>query len=197
MIRIAAIASVLFTGIAATAHGQEMVTATGSSRQYPTKVETSIADKKVSLNLTGAVLRKRAFFSVYTVGSYVQGGTNIKTADQLAGADTVKQLHIIMERDVSGQDMAKAFRDAIMAAYPDNRFAAELSQLCALLEAHPVAKNDEIWITHFPGYGIYCNLVGKKTQWIKGLPFAKAVWDIYLGPKCINESIKAALISRL
>ena len=60
-----------------------------------------------------------------------------------------------------------------------------------------VNKGDQVWITNVPGYGLHIHLVGKKQEFIPGVKFSKAVWEIYLGEKNIGEAVKKALVSRL
>src|SRR5262245_394501 len=62
----------------------DTVNVPGTSAHYPTRIEVQAAGKPVHLTLTGAALRKKAFFSVYTVASYLQEGVAAKSADQLA-----------------------------------------------------------------------------------------------------------------
>jgi hypothetical protein len=179
------------------ARGGETVGVGGSTVQYPTQIEATIGPKKAILKLTGAAMRKKAIFSVYTIGSYVQSDFMGKSAEALAAADTVKQLHLIMQRDVSGKDMARAFHDAIRANYPGDEFAQEMQKFMSLMTDQTADKGDEVWITHVPGYGLHVNLVGKKAEYIKGVKFGKAVWDIYLGPKNVGDAVKRGLVSRL
>jgi hypothetical protein len=174
----------------------ETVGVSGSSVEYPTQVEAMIGDKRTSLKLTGAAMRKKLLFNVYTVGSYVQADFRGKTAEELAGADTLKQLHLVMQRDVSGKDMAKAFGDAIRANYA-NEFADEVDKFMALMRDQSADTDDHVWITHVPGFGLHVNLVGKKAEYIKSVKFAHAVWNIYLGPKNVGENVKKGLTSRL
>lgn len=176
---------------------EETVGVSGSSVQYPVAIETKIGEKSVSQKLTGAAMRKRAIFNVYTIGSYVQTDFAGKSAEELAATDAFKQLHLVMQRSVSGADMAEAFRDAVRANYPGNQFAEEMDKFMGLMRAQNADKGDEVWITHVPGYGLHVNHAGKRSEYIKSVKFAKAVWDIYLGPKNIGEGIKKALTSRL
>jgi len=175
----------------------EFVGVSGSDAQYATEVVTSIGDKKATLKLTGTAMRKKAIFNVYAIGSYVQTEFRGRTADELAAADMVKQLHLIMQRGVSGKDMAKAFHDAIRANYPNGEFAEEMQKFMSLMKDQTADKGDEVWITHVPGFGLHVNLVGKRSEFIKGVKFGKAVWDIYLGPKNVGDAVKKGLISRL
>jgi hypothetical protein len=169
----------------------------GSNARFATAIDVQAAGKSVRLNLTGTALRKKAIFSVYAVASYLQEGITAKTADQLAAADTVKLLHLIMERDVSGKDMAEALRAGVRLNYPADTFPAELSKVSQFFESTGLAKGDQILLTAVPRVGLRCQIAGKADVMIESPKFARAVWDIYLGRQNLGDSIKAGLTSRL
>jgi Chalcone isomerase-like len=175
---------------------QEKVGVSGSSFEFDVAREAKVGDKKYSLKLTGAAMRKKAIFKVYAIGSYVEKDFAGRSAEDLAKVDVIKQLHLVMERNVDGADMAKAFQEAISNNYP-SQFTDEVKKLVTIMEAQTADKGDHVWITHVPGYGIHVNLPGKTSEFIAGVKFAKAVWDIYLGPKNVGESVKKGLTSRL
>ena len=187
----------LITALAGRAMAQDAVGVNGSGVLYPTVMNAEIGNKKVQTKLTGAAMRKKeGVINIYTIGSYVQADFSGATPEALAATDTVKQLHLVMQRDVDGKDMADAFRDAIRNNYP-TEFDAELKKFMQLMQAQNISKGDVCWITNIPGYGLHVNLVGKRSEFIKSVKFSKAVWDIYLGPKNVGESVKKALTSRL
>jgi len=175
----------------------EMVTVPGSSTQYPTKIECNVAARPVKMVLTGAALRTNYLVNVYTIGSYVQEGVTVRSAEELAALDRPKQLHLILERNIDGKALADAFRAAIRLNYPEPAFADELHTLAQLLRSDSARKGDSIYLTHVPGVGLHCNRAGKVEYLIKSPNFARAVWDIYLGKKNLGESIKKGLVSRL
>lgn len=186
----------VFVGSVSTVSADD-VEVRGSGNSYKAAIETKVADKPVKMVLTGTALRKRAFFSVYTIGSYVEAGAAVNTPEELAAKDCPKQLHLIMERDVGGRDMADAFVSAIRQNYPEPKFAAELKTLSDFMQAQTVKKGDHVWLTHVPKVGLHCNLVGKTDVQIKDVAFSQAVWEIYLGKKNIGDAIKKGLVSRL
>jgi hypothetical protein len=170
----------------------------GSSTQYPTAVEATVNDKPVKLTLTGVALRKRLVFNVYTIGSYVQEGSGVRTAEQLEAADVPKQLDLTMERDIDGADLASAFKDAIRLNYQSPAFESEVNNLEAFLKSMAVKRGDQLKLTHVPGVGFHGVLVGgNKEVFIKNPNFSRAVWSIYLGENNIGAEIKQALVSRL
>lgn len=188
--------SLFLVATASSVWAQETVNVAGSNVNYPTTMQAEMDGKKTPMKLTGAAMRKKLFVAVYAVGSYVQADFGGRSAEELASADVIKQLHLVMQRDVSGRDMADAFRDAIRNNYA-TEFNDEIQKLTALIAAHNTMKGDQVWITHMPGFGLHINLVGKKSEFIKGPKFSKAVWDIYLGPKNVGETVKRGLTSRL
>src|SRR5262245_1226343 len=77
----------------------------GSAAKFPPAAEVAVNGKPVSLVLTGTGLRRK-LVKVYAVASYVQADAAVQTAEQLIAADTVKRLHLILERDLDGPRIA-------------------------------------------------------------------------------------------
>ncbi len=175
----------------------ETVPVDGSSTAYETKIEPTVGEKAVKMDLTGAALRKRLVFKVYTIGSYVECGAGVRSAEDLASADVPKQLHLVMERDVEGKELAEAVETAIHKSRGDNAFSEELKALRETMKALELKKGDNIRLTNVPKKGITCDVAGKKQLLIENSDFSRAVWEIYLGKKNIDDDIKKALVSRL
>jgi len=176
---------------------QEMVGVPGSSIQFAAEIDSTISGNEMKMVLTGTAERTKYFFNVYAIGSYLKEGVTVNNAEELAETDSPKQLHLVMERDVSGNDMAEAFRVAIRLNHPEPEFGEELTMLVECMRSHPVAKGDHVWLTYIPGLGLHVNLEGKTEMKIKNVPFARAVWEIYLGKNNLGETIKKGLVSRL
>ncbi|MCI0465123.1 MAG: chalcone isomerase family protein [Gemmataceae bacterium] len=175
----------------------DFVGVSGSTTQFATTLESQIADKPVKLVLTGVAMRKKVIINVYAIGSYVRTGAAVQTAEELAMADTAKQLHLVMEREVDSKDMAAAFQEAVRRNYPAPEFAHELNTLAEFIQATTVKKGDHVWLTHLPGVGLHVRLAGKTEILIKNVRFANAVWEIYLGKNNLGPAIKQGLTSRL
>jgi hypothetical protein len=193
--RLLALAVLAMGGAAALA--QEMVGVPGSDTQYATPVETRIGDQPVTLVLTGTALRTKYFFNVYAIGSYLQAGVSVQTAEELAAVDQPKQLQLVLERDVESKDMVEAFRAAIRLNYPDPAFAQELGMLAEAMQGLTIKKGDHVTLSHVPKVGLHCDVNGQTSFEIKNVAFARAVWEIYLGKNNIGEGIKRGLVSRL
>ncbi len=182
---------------AAAALAGDKVGVGGSGAQYDARIEATIGDKPVAMVLTGTALRKRVVFNVYAIGSYLQEGAGARSAEELAAADVPKQLHLIMERDVDGKEMAEAFHTAIRANHAAPAFDAELASLGEMMRAMAVKKGDHVRLTHVPKSGLHCDVAGKKQFTIDGVAFSRAVWEIYLGRNNLGNDIKKGLVSRL
>ena len=190
--------AVVFLGLCClSALAAEMVGVSGSNAQFPTVIESKVGDKQVKLLLTGTALRKKFFFNVYAIGSYLQEGDPARTAEALAASNSAKQLHLMLERDVEGKDLVNALKEAIRKNYPDDAFATELTALAEFFQENTVKKGDNVRLTHIPEVGLHCALLGKNEVLIKNATFSRAIWDIYLGKNNLGEAIKQGLVSRL
>jgi hypothetical protein len=175
----------------------ELVPVHGSSTKFTSTMDLTIAGKPVKLVLTGVGLREKFFLNIYAIGSYVLEGAAVHTAEELAALDQPKQLHLVMERDVAGVEIAEAFLIAIRQNYPMPAFNAEVNRLVEMMREIEFKKGDHIYLTHQPGIGLRCNVVGKGDFTIDNTEFSRAIWDIYLGKNNVGEGIKKSLVSRL
>jgi hypothetical protein len=175
----------------------ELVGVPGSSTKYPSEMEAPVAGKTVKLVLTGAAMRTKFVVHVYTVGSYVEQGAPVHTPEALAAADCPKLMHLVMERTVDGKDMAEAFRSAIRMNHPEPEFNEEVNALVQFMRGMSVHKGDHVHLIHVPGVGLHCSVSSGAQFLIKNVRFSRAVWEMYLGKKNIDEGIKKALVARL
>jgi hypothetical protein len=175
----------------------ELVGVPGSDTQFTTTMEWTVNDKPVRLVLTGTAMREKYFLNVYALASYIQEGSGVRNADELAAADMPKQLHLVMQRNVNGKDMAEAFVTAIRANHPAPEFNEEVNMLVEKLRGDTARKGDHIYLTHVPGVGLEVKVAGRMEFVIRNPEFPRAVWDIYLGRNNLGEGIKKGLVSRL
>ncbi len=178
-------------------HAADAVKVKGSNTRFATAVVGAVGGKPVKFILTGAALRTKYGFSVYTIASYVQEGVKVRDAGVLARVNAVKQLHLVFERDVDGKTMANSFRGSIGMNYPEPAFAAELAMLEQYFVANPAKQGDSVWLTYVPGAGLTCQVAKRPPLTIASIGFAQAIWDVYLGPKNLGVAIRSGLTSRL
>lgn len=196
MYRCSALAILVALVIAPFAFSADPVPVPGSSAKYPPTLVLPIAQKPVTLQLTGVGLRTKLFFNVYTVGSYLQQGSDARTAADLAKAETARMLYLVMERTVESEDFISAFKTAINQSHPD-RFTAEFNQLATAIGSTAAKKGDHVSLLYAPGSGLRIQIVGKADVTIQNPAFAQALWEVYLGPKPIDDDLKKGLVSRL
>jgi hypothetical protein len=169
----------------------------GSSAKYPSAVEVTVGDKAAILKLTGVGLRSKIGISVYAVGSYLQDGVAARTPEELAKADAARMLHLVMERTVEPADFIEAFKSAVGKTYPADKFADEFAQLTKAVGNTAAKKGDHVILLSAPGAGVRIQIVGKVDVTVKNPAFAQALWEVYLGPKPIDEGLKKGLAGRL
>lgn len=184
-------------GLAASLSAAEFVGVPGSSVSYPTTTDVALAGKSAKMMLTGTAMRTKIILNVYAIGSYVESGSAVKSAEELIALDKVKRLHLVMERTVEGKDLAEAFRSAIRMNYPEPAFTDEVSTLVSFMRSTAVRKGEHIYLTHIPGIGLHCSVAGKADFLIKNPKFSLAVWEIYLGKNNLGDHIKKGLVNRL
>lgn len=174
-----------------------VTTASAQETSFNAEIDRAIGERTVTMALTGSAVRKKLFFQVYAIGSYVEKGASIRSAEQLAAADVPKQLHLIMLRNVSGPDMAEAFEAITRKNYPAPMFAEEIKAFSNLLRARTASTGDHFFLTHIPKVGLEVKHLGKEAVVIRNPQFSQAVWDNYLGKTNVGEDVKRGLISKL
>jgi hypothetical protein len=191
------VALVLLGLVTTTVLADGVVNVPGTGISYPSAIRHKVGGRDTTLVLTGVALRKKLVFNVYTIGSYLEIGAKVSSPEELANLDAAKQLHLVMERDMSGKDLAAAFRAAVRMNHAAPSFEQELATLDAFLQKLDVKQGDQLWLTTLPGVGFHGSLAGKSDITIKNVAFARAVWEIYLGRNNLGAPIKAGLVSRL
>jgi hypothetical protein len=176
--------------------GGETVGVSGSDVRFPTHEQVTVDYRPVRLALTGTAVRKAHGLPVYAVGSYVQEGVPAKTAERIVAADVVKQMHLVLERPLDGPTMFEGMRTGIRLNHSVDAFPAELGQFERCLRGRDLAKGQHVLLTWLPRVGLRCEAVGTAEVTIRTPAFARAVWEIYLGPNNLGESIKTGLTSR-
>jgi len=179
-----------------TTGADDTVPVQGSNVRFPVLVQFPDNGQSVEMGLTGVALRKKLIISVYSMGSYLDKTVKVATPEELATVDAAKWLFLVMERDVSGADMAAALRMGIEQTSPKD-FQPEMARLVTFFEKQSVRKGDRVWLAHRPGKGVLINVAGREQIEIANVNFSKAIWNIYLGPTPVAETVKVGLVSRL
>lgn len=197
MFRRAAIALVVGVVTAAAGVAADPVPVKGTSTAYAPTVEVTVKEKAVRLNLTGVGVRTKVGFNVYTVASYVQEGAAVRTAEDVVKADAVRLLHLVMQRTVEPAEFVGALKTAVARTYPADKFAAEFARVVKAVGDNAAEKGDHVTLLAVPGEGLRIRLGKKVDVTVENAAFARALWEVYLGPNPLNEGIKAGLVGRL
>jgi hypothetical protein len=139
------------------------------------------------LKLNGMGVRKKMMFKVYVAALYLESPTG--DAQAAIHADERKQVEMVVLRDLSRDQIARAVRDGIAgnakASLPAiserlDRFAAALTDR---------KQGEHMSITYVPGKGI---LVASAV--IEGKDFADALLSVWLGEHPADNDLKQALL---
>jgi len=158
------------------------------------KIDDTSRVGNAELTLTGAGLRKRAFFQVYAMGLYV--------ADRKADPVTqpgAKRIAIHMLRDVGADTFTAALVDGMRPNHDEATMKAlepRVARLGAILSEMKEAKKGMVILLDLvPGAGTQVSVDGKASgKPIEGEDFYRALLRIWLGDKPVQDDLKKALL---
>jgi hypothetical protein len=153
--------------------------------------QTRVGDTELSL--TGAGLRKRAFFQVYAIGLYVQD----RKADPISQSGP-KRVQIHMLRDVSADTFTEALADGIKANHSEAQAKAlepRVRQLGAAIAEIKEAKKGMTIALDWTGSATQLLIDGRPAGGpIEGEDFYRALLRIWLGDKPVQDDLKMSLL---
>jgi len=162
------------------------------------KLADTVTVNGQTLVLNGLGLRTKLFFKVYVAGLYLPG----KTAD---GANALsqpgaKRIAFTLKRNVKAEDFAKALDDGVRERNSPEQFAVladRLKQLVdIILSVKEVKEGDQVWLDLVPSTGlIITHNGGTPSHAIVGDDLFRAVLDIFVGAKPVQDSLKTGLLA--
>lgn len=159
--------------------------------------EVTVADTKLTLN--GAGIRYKFVVKVYTAGLYLQG--KAATTEAVLAAPGPKRLHVVMLRDVDGNELGKLF----VKGMQDNSTRAEFGKSIAgtvtmgevFAKRKQVKTGESFGIDWVPGVGTIVMLNGEvQADPIKEPEFFRSMMRIWLGDKPADHQLKDALLGQ-
>jgi hypothetical protein len=158
------------------------------------KIEDTSRVGNAELSLTGAGLRKRAFFQVYAMGLYVAD----RKADPVMQPGA-KRIAIHMLRDVGADTFTAALVDGMRPNHDEATMKSlepRVARLGAILgEMKEAKKGMVILLDLVPGAGTQVSVDGKPSgKPIEGEDFYRALLRIWLGDKPVQDDLKKALL---
>jgi Chalcone isomerase-like len=149
----------------------------------------SAGDKTLKLN--GAGLRKKAMFSVYVGGLYLESAS--KDAGKILAADQTKAIRMHFLRDLTKAQLVEAFQEGFEGNAPDK--AGQKAAFDKMLALVPDVKEGEtLTFTYVPGQGTTLSVGAKALGAFQGKGFADAVFSIWLGAKPPSEELKKGML---
>jgi hypothetical protein len=157
------------------------------------KIDDKTRVANTELSLSGAGLRRRAFFQVYAVGLYVQD----RKADPISQPGP-KRVQIHMLRDVGADTFTGALADGIKANHSEAEAKAlepRVKQLGATIAEIKEAKKGMTIALDWTGSATQVLIDSKPAgQPIDGEDFYRALLKIWLGDKPVQDDLKKALL---
>ncbi len=145
-----------------------------------------------TLKLKGMGVRTKFVFKVYAAGLYVEDPS--MTGDAILTSDTVRQVHLVMTRDVEKQKIAEAIADGFAKNNKANlpKLQERLTKFSnALIDSK---SGDHLIFTYVPGKGLVTS--GKVDFTIEGKDFADALFSVWLGKDPVEGSLKEAMLGK-
>lgn len=193
-----AFCALMFGALSGSLYGQvqapDAVRDTTSGQTFPKVITVDHGGKQYTLEATGATTRRKLIVNVYSIGSYVQQGTPLSgdKAQALINADVAKQLTMKWLRSVEGEKIRQAYLDG----YQNNLSPEQFNQLKGNIDkfvsffSQDAQKGEEYVIRSFPGGEVEVLINGKSVGTVTDPAFAKATWNIWLGPNSVVDPAK-------
>lgn len=158
---------------------------------FPQVITVENGGKKYTLEATGAATRRKLIVNVYSIASYVQQGTQLNgdKNQALANSDVAKQFTMKWLRDVEGEKIRQAYLEGYqknLSPEEFNRLKSNVDQFLGFFNQDS-RKGEEYNIRSFPGGEVEVWIAGKKVGSTKDPAFAKATWNIWLGPNSVVD----------
>ena len=156
-------------------------------------------DDKVSLGgqelvLNGAGIRTRAIFKVYVGSLYVPAKAATAAAVLAKGP---RRVQLNMLRDVGADQMTEALTDGIAQSNPAADVAAvkaQSAELAAILKGIGQLKEGNVLTFDFVDGGTRVGLNGAAKGTIAGDAFNKALTNVWIGDKPVQDDLKKAML---
>jgi hypothetical protein len=163
--------------------------------KFPTTAQVGNAQ----LPLNGAGIRHKFVVKVYAAGLYL--GSKATTADQVFAAAGPRRMHVVMLRDIDGNELGKLFTDGMQKNATREEFAKVIPGTIKLGEIFAtrkkLAKDDSFSVDYIPGTGTRILVNGTPTgDVIKEPEFFTALMKIWLGKSPADHLLKDALLGK-
>jgi hypothetical protein len=160
------------------------------------------------LHATGSHKRKKFFFSIYAAVAYVggqdfwtlveRGGERSDWGELLLEAEGPHRMHLKMLRGLDATRITDGINEAIekTATRPLDEIAEERERFVGLFEGE-LDEDQSLLMTWFHGEGLEIRIDDDVIDTIPGDDFARTFFEIYFGPKPVDDGMKEDLLRRV
>lgn len=150
-----------------------------------------------TLVLNGAGIRYRLVVKVYTAGLYLPA--KAATPEAVLSMPGPKRLHVVMLRDIDGNDLGKLFTRGMQDNSPREEFGKSIPGTLRMAELFAqkkkLAQGESFGVDWVPGQGTQILLNGKpQGEPIREPEFFNALLRIWLGGSPADALLKDALL---
>lgn len=152
-----------------------------------------------ALQLNGAGIRYKAIFKVYTAGLYL--AAKAATPEAVLAMPGPKKLHIVMLREIDGNELGKLFTRGMQDNAPREEFAKSIPGTIRMGEIFAAKKKlvagENFGVEWVPGVGAQVLVNGKPAaDPIKEPEFFNGLLRIWLGKSPADSALKESLLGR-
>jgi Chalcone isomerase-like len=163
--------------------------------KYPPSVQ--VAGSNLVLN--GAGIRYKFIIKVYTAGLYM--ANKAATAEAVLAAPGNKRMHVVMLRDIDGNELGKLFTRGMQDNAPKGEFSKFIPGMLQMADIFSTRRKlvagDYFSVDYVPGTGTQVLVNGKPTgEVIKEPEFFNALMRIWIGPSPADRLLKDALLGQ-
>ncbi len=149
------------------------------------------------LLLNGAGLRTRLVVKVYAAGLYLGAKTN--SPEAVLAAPGPKRLHVVMLRDIDGNELGKLFTRGMQDNSTREEFGKSIAGTLRMAELFSAKKRldkgESFSVEWVPGQGTQILINGKaQGEAVKEPEFFNALLRIWLGKNPADPALKDALL---
>lgn len=161
------------------------------------RFQSTVSMGPTPLVLNGAGLRTRFVLKVYAAGLYLAAKAN--TSEAVLAAPGPKRLHVVMLRDIDGNDLGKLFTRGMQDNSSREEFGKSIAgtlRMADLFSAKKrLDKGENFSVEWTPGQGTQILINGKaQGEPIREPEFFNALLRIWLGPNPADAALKDALL---
>lgn len=191
--------TLIVSAVFAAVFGSPLAMAQSATEVAGVKYDPSIQVGSSRLQLNGAGIRYKAVFKVYTAGLYL--GAKAATTEAVLAAPGAKRMHIVMLRDIDGNELGKLFTRGMQDNAPREEFSKSIAGTIRMSEIFSARKKllagENFSVDFVPGVGTTVLVNGKpQAEPIKEPEFFTALMRIWLGKNPADAQLKDALLGK-